>query len=274
MGIAAAESVAVLEQGIGAAPISAAAPFAGLAESASIEFHAALQLLAERARFLTAAEGVAIAVGGGRDFVYSASTGISVPAIHEVAIAATGIIGEAITKATPASGVDGPLFRSVAPILREQNVAGYFELVSSSCALGQHEIESVKGLAELAATALDLRDAAEQAQTRIGSQASKKAPRPQAWHAPEPAHAQNQAEPAKALTADVMPEKCWWCGFPISQGRKLCVDCEEKNAASISTPEKPMFEMEPEESWINRHGYTIATALVSALAAAVIYLLR
>lgn len=275
MGMVSADPAAVLEHEIGATPVSSGARFAGLSQSASLEFYAASQLLAERARFLTAAEGVAIAIGEGRDFVYSASTGLSVPAIHDVASAAAGIIGETVTKASPTTGVDGPLFHLIVPILREQKVAGYFELISSRAAFGQRETESVNRLAALAATAIELRDAAEQAETKIGSALAKRAAPLRAWHAPETSPIHGEVEKAaKALAVDVMPEKCWWCGFPISQGRKLCVDCEEKNLASISQAEKPMFETEPQESWMERHGYTVATVLVSALAAAIIYILR
>ena len=162
----------------------------------------------------------------------------------------------------------------IVPVLREQKISGYFELVSARAAFGQHEAECLKKLADLVAVAMDLRESAEHAAARIGAQAAKNPSRSHAWHAPENASLKSQAESAKALTADVMPEKCWWCGFPISQGRKLCVDCEEKNLASISQVEKPMFETEPQESWMERHGYTIATVLVSALAAALIYVLR
>src|SRR5690242_9819756 len=107
MGILSADPAVVLEHGIGAPPEPAEPPFAGPSQSARLEFHATLQLLAERARFLTAAEGVAVAVGEGRDFVYAAATGVSVPAIHDVANAAAGMIGEAITNGRPISGGDG-----------------------------------------------------------------------------------------------------------------------------------------------------------------------
>ena len=41
---------------------SGAPGFVSLRQSASLEFHASVQLLAERARFLTGAEGVAVAL--------------------------------------------------------------------------------------------------------------------------------------------------------------------------------------------------------------------
>jgi hypothetical protein len=269
MGMVSPNNLTVLEQ-----PVTEP-PFPSLIESATLEFHAALQLLAERARFLTAAEGVAIAFGEGRHFVYSASVGSLVPPIDEVANAAAGIIGEAISKSQPVFGSAQQSL--IVPIKRQQKMAGYLELVSSRASFGQHELESVVRLADMAATALEMREGAEQAESRIRPAPQEKVARAERhlWHAPENSPKQTVAEAATApIETDVLADKCWWCGFPISPGRKLCVDCEEKNLASISHDEKPMFEMEKQESWISAHGYTIATILVSALAAVVIYFLR
>src|SRR5258705_10728883 len=59
--------------------------FASLQHSAALEFHATLQLLAERARFLTGAAGVAVALDQAGQFVYSAATGSLVPEIGSTA---------------------------------------------------------------------------------------------------------------------------------------------------------------------------------------------
>ena len=271
MGVISAESAdpALSEQPL-------AAPFSSLVESATLEFHAALQLLAERARFLTAAEGVAVAVGAGRDFTYMASVGASVPAIDDIADAVSGTVGEAISKMQPLAAAAAASFVLVAPIKRQQKIAGFFLLVSGRAGFGEQEVNSVARLSDLAATALELHESAEHAAARIfeGQKKSQPAQRP-VWHAPATGSEQTAVASSSPIAAtEALAEKCWWCGFPVSPGRKLCVDCEEKNLASVSHEEKPLFQMEEEESWISRHGYTIASVLVSALAGVIIYLLR
>jgi hypothetical protein len=236
-------------------PVSA--PFPYLVQSAILEFHAALQLLAERARFLTAAEGVAIAVEQGSELIYVASQGSSVPAIDDVAQTEQVAFHHAIAG---------------------MKTTGFIELVSKA-QLRETETASLTKLAALSGTAMELRDAAQQAEHRIADTSTIGPAAPKVWHAPQSMPAKNDVEDQHPATANHLADKCWWCGFPVSQGRKLCVECEEKNFASMShassaIEEKPLFDLGPDQSWISEHGYTIATVLVSALAAAVVYLLR
>ena len=128
-------------------------------------------------------------------------------------------------------------------------------------------------------TALDHLEAAEPSSAQIlAPQSSVPAARvgPVLWHAPEQGPQKSApAQPSVAsIPADVHP--CTGCGFPISGVRTKCVDCdahwEEQQPAPIPLAE--MFRVEKEESWVEAHGYTIATALVSALTAAIIYWLR
>ena len=65
---------------------------------------------------------------------------------------------------------------------------------------------------------------------------------------------------------------CNVCGFPVSPGRALCVECELKpDAGAVGNR---LFKSEPEESWLSAHGYTIASLVVTALTAAIILWLR
>jgi hypothetical protein len=54
------------------------------------------------------------------------------------------------------------------------------------------------------------------------------------------------------------------------------VDCEthQHDTRNDPSPTSELFVLEKEESWINNHGYTVASVLVSALAVAIIYWLR
>ncbi len=73
---------------------------------------------------------------------------------------------------------------------------------------------------------------------------------------------------------------CAGCGFPVSGRRTLCLDCEKhgddpRNDPTLAAhPPVEMFATEKEERWISAHGYTIASLLVTALAAAIIFWLR
>jgi GAF domain-containing protein len=68
---------------------------------------------------------------------------------------------------------------------------------------------------------------------------------------------------------------CASCGFPISEGRRWCLDCEAANPSVPSAVDAPeMFgqQLESEPSWIQSHLYLIAAAaLVVATIAIVVW---
>ncbi|HEX3322721.1 MAG TPA: GAF domain-containing protein [Terriglobales bacterium] len=82
--------------------------------------------------------------------------------------------------------------------------------------------------------------------------------------------------------------KCSECGFPISEGRKVCLDCEKKLKASDGTMpagtganEAVFFTMEAggeglsqDESWLARHRVLVAILVVVSLVLIGIILLR
>jgi hypothetical protein len=294
---------------------SGAPGFVSLRQSASLEFHASVQLLAERARFLTGAEGVAVALEQDGQFVYCAATGGSAPETGTVADVTRHPLGECIKTGRAArllveriSGeASAQVFHLAVPLLRDEKVVGFFELAPGPYAFEDADIETVTRLATMASTALDHLDAAEHTENLIGespiggsmigaAEPAKPAPalRPVLWHAPEssatkPAPAENlrSAAPANVHT-------CNLCGFPVSDGRTLCVECDAhrddpnyarnfaRNSARMASPPpdpNPLAELfaaqnQNQESWIEAHGYTIASVLVSALTVAIIYWLR
>jgi putative methionine-R-sulfoxide reductase with GAF domain len=66
---------------------------------------------------------------------------------------------------------------------------------------------------------------------------------------------------------------CVSCGFPISEGRRLCLDCEAASPSvdSVSEAPEPFGEMlEPEPSWIRSHVYLVATAVLVVATIAVV----
>jgi len=66
---------------------------------------------------------------------------------------------------------------------------------------------------------------------------------------------------------------CAACGFPVSPGRNLCVECEQKSETPVAAPAE-LFSTQNQESWISEHGYTVASLIVSAVAAAIIFWFR
>jgi ribosomal protein L37E len=255
--------------------------FSSLIQDATLEFHASLQLLAERVRFLTGANGVAVAVQEDDEFVYCASCGISASEIGSVAEVNKEHIRQslgtfqAVASSSATTEDNGPNFSLVVPLIRTGEIAGFFELVSSRTAFEEQDIRAVNRLADLASTVLELRDGAEQAEIRMFELKQAQAPKPVTpvlWHAParvETSEASPSAIPSLAIDKI---HACSSCGFPVSDGRNLCVECERNPASAV--PQTEMFSLGKQENWISAHGYTVASLLVTALVAAIIYWLR
>ena len=60
--------------------------------------------------------------------------------------------------------------------------------------------------------------------------------------------------------------RCEACGFPVSEGRRLCLDCEAAtpDAVAIADTQDMFSELsDSNTSWVRSHAYLIATALVA-----------
>lgn len=248
-------------------------PVPDFVDAARLEFQATLQLLAERACFLTAAEGCAVALEADGAIRFCAISGASERELgSEVALDVTGLHECVQTCQLDDDGETAtPRFTLVVPVLREGRALGLLELLSRYEFLREVEPEMLR-LADLVTTAWELRDAAEHGPEQILREAATN-PAPVLWHAPEDA---GRSAIQKKQAADVPGaadiRTCSACGFPVSPGRTLCVECDQKPEAR-SAPAQ-LFAPEPEESWWSAHGYTIASLLVTALTAALIVWLR
>lgn len=239
--------------------------------TAALEFQAALQLLLERARFLTGANGAAIALKEKGRFTYSAATGdfaaeTGDPVGEKKYLSECARLGKAVRTRSDS------MFALAVPILRGAEVVGIFELLGNS-AFVDRDGESVSRLAEMAATAMDHKNAAALVETLAFDEILDvpTAPAQSRWHAPEAGASttdSRQSDPPAVIEV----QKCASCGFPVSNGRKLCVDCD-KNSDTAHEP-AALFSVPAEESWLSAHGYTIASVLVSAIAIAFILWLR
>ena len=185
------------------------------------ELDSALQLLVERAQYITGATGTAVALPQGEEMVCRASAGSSAPAVGTRLQIFTGLTGESISQRQllrcdnaetdervnlDACRALGIVSIVVLPLLGSKGeVCGLFELFSDHPdAFEERDLIALERIAGLTLTALDL---SEQGQVPVA--------------APTPA-----AIPEAMLRV----QKCAACGFPVPEGRTICVDCEKQNA--------------------------------------------
>lgn len=245
------------------------------AHTAELEFQATLHLLADRARVLTRGTGAAIAVKEKEngEFVYSAIAGESARELGAAANLQNSPLQACIAQKKtirPRAGANS--FDIAAPVLRNQETVAICEFFRG-CQFADSDVDAMERIAELVGTAIDHRDAALLAE-KIGFEELIEVPgaTPSAWHAPRPGEKQTLAPALSEVPAAIEVQKCASCGFPVSTGRKLCVDCEKESDPAI--PSVDVFTTPAHESWLGEHGYTIASVLVSLLALAVIFWLR
>jgi len=279
------------------------------------ELDSALQLLVERAQYITGATGTALALPHGDEMVCRASAGSSAPVVGASLQVRSGLTGESIARrqllrcdnaeADPRVNLEtcralGIASIVVLPLLRKNGeVRGLFELFSDHpYAFEERDLIALERMADLTLTALDL---AEQRHASAHEPTPRQEPEkptedpianraPKAFAAPldvspiippgveiaEPATLpgatpapssvtsittplappattpetpEAEPEPAAAPVPEAMRrvQKCASCGFPVSEGRALCLDCEKKDAAK-KTFEKNQREQEQLES--------------------------
>jgi hypothetical protein len=273
MAHSAATQMAVTDQSSG--PLG----FADLVLSARVELYACLQLRAERARFITGATWAAIALLENKESVYCAAAGSSDPVIGSVADIKA-------LQSNRSTGTDGKTL--VVAVMRGAKSAGYFQLVSEAAALSDYDLQSIVRLAEMVGTAIDHMEAEEQSiaehsmpvipavSAQVSPAVIESPPKPAApvlWHAPDGAPSSVSSKSSGGPEISVSVYACESCGFPVSREHAICVDCEDRgSSASIAR----LFSVseKQQEGWFSTHGYTIASLLVTALAAAIIYWLR
>jgi putative methionine-R-sulfoxide reductase with GAF domain len=267
------------------------------------DLHAALQLLAERAQFITAASGVMIALIDNGKVICRASAGEALR-VGTALQMDEGLTGQSLrlkellrcddTAQDPRVNLDGCRalgIRSVmvAPLLRDDAAIGIFELLSDRPrAFEEQDASSLEWLSQCAVTALDHAGAARSALdgeliTRQALESLEK--KNQRLRAPETAspvaasNASAASSPSAAASAKSAAAKsCAACGFPVSPGRTLCLDCEaaqlekESSSASFAAPAFLAAASPREQTWFDRNMYTIGTIAVAALTGLALYL--
>jgi hypothetical protein len=291
-----------------------------LSEMAQRDLTAALQLLAERAQYITGASGAAVALRVGDEMICRASAGSSAPELGAHLQVDSGLSGESVrTKqilrcddAESDSRVNRESCRAldiasvmVMPLIREPEVIGVFELFSGRVnAFEERDTLALQRIAEMILTAVDHAEAAERAGKEISAEVKdpevvvetiteKKAseePAPkapiEAKTIPSVADMSQTPEPPTPLPTPerIIIHKCGKCGFPVSEGRLLCLDCEAAEARE-GKPAPPPLQTDDfvptfggtgitEESWLRSHWYFLVIAVIGAIVVGVLLRLR
>lgn len=297
-----------------------------LAAWARRDLEAALQLLSDRAQYITGASGAAIALRDGEHIVCRASAGPSAPEVGSFLEASSGLSGESVRtrRVMLCDDADhdprvnreschqmGIASFVVMPVVRDDEVIGIFELFGSTPHLfKERDILALQRMGEMVNTALDQIDHSRRKSKPAAPavQAAVPSPTPQADEEddilcvdedpvpakhkppaqplPEPAVSRTQTETVRSMPATIpvrvqkpvhrsnSVHSCASCGFPVSQGRTLCLDCEsaqESQFGGSSAAGAPAFltglgdESEPEPgvlAWIRTHKYLLGTIAV------------
>jgi len=165
-----------------------------LGEMAQRDLDAALQLLADRAQYITGASGAAIALkrDGMADMLCRASTGTNAPELGALLSTEFGLSGESVrTKralrcddAERDARVNRDVCRQlgiasvvVMPVVNDDQVLGVFELFSGRAhAFGERDLSAIQRLSEMVETAVRLAQASESLPKKLaqaGSDANK-----------------------------------------------------------------------------------------------------
>src|ERR1700674_3496373 len=156
-----------------------------LADMARRDLDATLQLLADRAQYITGASGAAIALkrNGKKDMLCRASTGSNAPELGALLSAEFGLSGESVRTRQPLRCDDaerdarvnrdvcrhlGIASVVVMPVVNDDEVLGVFELFSGEVnAFGERDLSAVQRLSEMVERAVRLAEAAENLPERL-----------------------------------------------------------------------------------------------------------
>jgi putative methionine-R-sulfoxide reductase with GAF domain len=322
-----------------------------LTQMAKTDLEAALQLLVDRAQYITGASGTAIALlENSSKMVCRASCGASAPAIGTLLQMDSGLTGESVRqkKLMRCDDVETDLRVNrescralrimsvvVLPLLKEEQVVGLFELLSDKAyAFEERDMNAVERLGEMIQTALEVEPAAKPfyplaAEPVKASSANAIAPsapavktaavKTAAVGSLELNVAKSESEFSESQSAgetvvpknasvvvrdkfvlDLAPQdlkpikpvdpgiiaqlhasigKCASCGFPVSEGRKYCVECEssqpteETTSVSAEAPDfLSSYSNQKQKNWFSRNIYWIGMVLVSLATAAFLVL--
>src|SRR5580698_449827 len=162
-----------------------------LADMAGRDLDAALQLLSDRAQYITGASGAAIALrrNGKNDMLCRASSGSNAPELGALLSSEFGLSGESVRTrkalrcddAERDARVNREVCRQlgiasvvVMPVVHDDEVLGVFELFSGKAnAFGERDLSAVQRLTEMVQTAVRLATAAESLAAKLNAKNSQ-----------------------------------------------------------------------------------------------------
>jgi putative methionine-R-sulfoxide reductase with GAF domain len=272
-----------------------------LAEMAERDLRATLQLLVERAQYITGASAASIALRKDEAMICCARTGEAAPEIGTRLQINAGLTGESIRaretlrcdNAETDSRVNQESCRTlgivsvmVMPLLHQQEVTGVFELLSSRPnAFEERDVEALQHLREMVQTAIEravaIKRSADEIATKnlalvpdeIEGEQSIAEETASAIEASPESSIQSR-EPASQITKPITIRTCAGCGFPVSEGRKLCLDCEAAEEQNLAGTRPPAWLAESsgrkQQSWLRANIYTIGTVTLVLITLAIL----
>ena len=262
------------------------------------DLEATLQLLAERARYLTGASSASIGLRSGTAVVCRASAGPLALGLGSRLAVDSGLVGESLrqrnimriddveedsrasAESWPELGIRSVM---VAPLVREEEAVGVFELLAERAyAFEERDVATLQRLSEMILTALEQFDAASRPLPEASS--SKREQTPASETKPTVATGTAETSTARAIPASAGPEPqlvsvlkvqaCQACGFPVSESRTLCLDCEEAQSSEQGATPAFLghFSAVGEPGWLQSHLYTMGTLFIAALTVALLVL--
>ncbi len=193
-----------------------------LAEMAQRDLNVTLQLLAERAQYITGGTGAAIALREDEELICRARAGAAAPEVGAQLQVSDGLTGESVrtreilrcndTETDPrvnresckALGIASVM---VMPLLREQEVTGVFELLSDRAhAFEERDVVALQRLGEMISTAIEHADAVKHGIQGISQQVSEQpgisVPPPEVNSAQAEARSATKADDGQATEAE------------------------------------------------------------------------
>jgi len=265
-------------------------------DMAQRELYLSLQLLANRAQRLSLASAATIAVAQGEELLCRASAGPmaaeigselrAYPMVVQRSIEAQQIIccNDTGNLAHP----NGTLYSDlgiksmmVMPMMREQHAVAMFELLADRTqAFQDRDGAMLEHLSEMVLIALERAEAARHARQEITAKITSgfRSEIEGLFTSEFPELEGDQSPSALSRIAEEIEKvgTCQACGFPVSDGRSFCVDCEAARRDQESSDPPPAFlsqlEREESRSWFETHFYTLGTLLMVVLTVLVLLL--
>jgi RNA polymerase subunit RPABC4/transcription elongation factor Spt4 len=271
-------------------------------QSARPDLETTLQLLAERAQYITGASGAAIALRDGDRVLCRASSGSAAPELGCYLDLSAGLSGQSVRMRAALrcddTAIDPRVDRescrrlgiasfAVMPILHDGEVVGIFEIFAGKPrAFQERDLAALERLREMVNTALD-RPAPDRAnatsfqvhETKVrvkvagacSSTASGPAANPVRADGKESTFAAGVTRSQRAPEEEKRPveriEACKNCGLPVSEGRSACLDCETKGIPAGYSGFLFAVDYNPPrseiKSWIIANRYVIGMVLIS-----------